>query len=120
MFAPVLNENGVFVQFGLDTLSKAVGIGRNGVSLVTPAGIYRCSNLEADVPHHRNLAASSHGDVRDTTITINTNQCASFGAGFPVAVSHNPVNVVIEAKRIFARNIVFIIPFASEFKEVQE
>lgn len=115
--APEFDANETRVGFTASSLhEKALGFGAGGVGLNTGVRVCHPLSLAASTPVH----ASRRGyddpmtNTNGGTVMVDQFQGASFDARFHATPKAARVSVVIEVKRLFAPNFMFVIPFEIE------
>jgi hypothetical protein len=92
---------------------KAIGFNTGGFGLICGDAQYRCGKLKVrlgrpDFLHPETLEGKQVG-FRDAV--VDQFQVATFTAYFNAGVPDRPFVVVVEAKRISAPHIIFVIPY---------
>lgn len=92
---------------------KALGFGVPGIALRTDNEERNCLNLAASTP----VALSRRGgyaptkDTNGKTVMVDAEEDAEFEAVFAAIPPPSRIGVAIEAKRILARNFLFVVVF---------
>jgi hypothetical protein len=96
-------EEDIYLSFGvINGGTKALGLGRNGTRLIGEGKEYSCATFS--MPEDKGV------DVGSRTIMVDAQRGGQFVAAFQ-NVGPSKVAVVIECKRLFARNLLFGFPF---------